>query len=141
MQLLAYQLKAGCLVDAASRDQYIVGPQLDFAVTGQAREGDAFVDEMAPDPEPARVRLDIEQAQFGDFLGVLNKHHRPDDVPLTFGDPAALPMNVVILDEGRGHACDQGLEGHVEAVFLGVERAVPMDDPADVAGTVRTENI
>ena len=39
-------------------------------------------------------------------------------------------------EEGAGDLGDQSLEALIEAVFLGIQRAVPGNDPADIAGAV-----
>src|SRR5216683_7648923 len=122
-------------------DQHIVGPQRDLAIAPLAGEADALGDEPAADPEPARPGLDIEQAQFGDLLALLDEQHRTGDRTLALGDPAALARGVEILDEPGGDPRDQRLEGRIEAVLLGLEGAVAVDDPAHVARLVQAQYI
>jgi hypothetical protein len=61
---------------------------------------------------------------------------RTDPATGALGDPAALARGVEVLEELRD---DVGRERFVfrrPAVFLGVERALPRDDPAHVASTM-----
>ena len=48
-------------------------------------------------------------------------------------------MRVEALDEVGADARDQRLEARVPAVLVGVEAAVALDDPADVAGLRRPQ--
>src|ERR1700737_2767741 len=100
--LLTHQAKAGGLVDMAGRDQHGVGPQRDLAIAPRAGEADALGDEPAADAEPARPGLDIEQAQFGDLLALLDEEYGTGDRTLALGDPAALAVGVEVLDEPGG---------------------------------------
>lgn len=61
-------------------------------------------------------------------------HHRADGGPVELGDPDALQMGVVVLGEVRDDPGDQALELLVPAELGGVERAVPLHDPAQLAG-------
>src|SRR5207344_1867517 len=49
-------------------------------------------------------------------------------------DPAMLAPGIVGCEEFSGDVGDQRLEADVPAEFLGVDRAVARDHPADVAG-------
>src|SRR6266511_5078074 len=59
----ADQLEAGLLVDVAGGDEHAVGPERDLAVARVAREAHAFLDQPRADAEPARLRLDQQEAQ------------------------------------------------------------------------------
>lgn len=48
-------------------------------------------------------------------------------------DPESLALGVVVVDEVRGDVCGHRLESSVPVVFLVVEDAVAVDDPAYVA--------
>src|SRR6185437_16207280 len=55
--------------------------------------------------------------------------------------PAALARWIVFLDELRGDLRDQRLEADVPSEFLRIDRAMPRDYPADVAGPVGAQAI
>src|SRR5439155_290127 len=63
-------------------------------------------------------------------------HARADALAAALGDPAALARRIEVLDEPGDDPGHQRLEALVPAVFLGVERAVPLHHPAQVAGTM-----
>src|ERR1700751_4991238 len=97
VRLFTNQGKPGSLVNATGGDQDIIRPQCEPAIAGSAREADAFGDEPAAYAQPASFWLDIEQAQLGNFRGVLDEQHRADDLSVTLGDPAALPPVIKIF--------------------------------------------
>src|SRR5713101_506663 len=141
MRLLANQMKAGRAVNTAGGDQHIVRPQCDLAVAGPAGKADAFADQPAADGKAAGLGLDVEQTQLGDLVAILDQQYRANDFAIALGDPAALSPGIEVLDECRSNPCDEGLEALVQAIFLGVKRAVPMDDPPHVAGLVLAKNV
>src|SRR6202022_3446845 len=104
-------------------------------------KADALGDEPAADPEPPRRGLDIEQTQFGLLVALFDEEYGAGDRTLALGDPAALVPGVEILDERRSDPRDQRLEGLVEAVLLGIEGAVAVDDPTHVARLGRAQNV
>lgn len=68
-------------------------------------------------------------------------HHRSHVFPVTLGDPAPFVRGVEVGDEVGDDACDERLEAFVPAELVGIEHAVAPDDPAEVAGLVRTEKV
>src|SRR5439155_2499437 len=134
--LFARGLEARALVDMARSIEAGVGPQHDLAVAGRTCERDAFIDEMAADPQTARRRFHAQQAQLRDSRRTPNEKNRTNVVTVALGDPAALALRIEVLEELRGDLRDQRLERVVPTIFLRIERAVTRDDPADVAGMV-----
>src|SRR5260370_4301711 len=141
MRLLAHEMKTGGLVNAAPRAQHVVCPQCTLAIPRRAGKADTLPDEPASDAKPASLWLDIKQSQFGDFFAVPDEEYRADDFAITLGNPAALPPGIEILDKTRGDPRDQCLESRTEAIFLGIEDAVAVDPPADVAPLVRAGDL
>ena len=78
---------------------------------------------------------DQEETQTGDLIGFAYQQDRADILAISFGDPATLAPVIVIAHEGRDDLSRQRFEPLVPAVLLTVERAMPADDPAHVAGT------
>ncbi|MCZ8341346.1 MAG: hypothetical protein O9345_24825, partial [Burkholderiaceae bacterium] len=56
------------------------------------------------------------------------------------GDQADLARGVEALDEARDDTGDHAFEALVPAVLGGVQGAVALDDPAEVAGAVRAQH-
>ena len=50
---------------------------------------------------PARSRIDQQEAQAGDLVGILHQKHRSDILAVHFGNPAAFAFRVVLADEVR----------------------------------------
>src|SRR6202040_3842333 len=138
---LPHEVKTVRLVNPARRDQHVVGPQCQLAIARSASEADTLPDEPASNAEPASRWLNEKQPQFGDFFAVPDEQYRADDFAVTLGDPAALSPGIEILDKSCGDPRDQRLESRIQAIFLGIKDAVTVDDPADVAGLVRTQEI
>src|SRR3954463_148875 len=91
--------EAGTLVDAARRDQNALRPQSHGRVARGLAEAQALLDQPPAEPAPARLRIENEQAQLGDLVGLAHRKHRADALAVKFGDPAALALCVEILDE------------------------------------------
>src|SRR6266404_6116371 len=102
-----------------------------------ASKGNAFLHQAMANAEAARLLLDKEQTQLGDFGTFLDQENGADDLAVAFGDPAAFAFGVEILDEFGGNASHQGLEGLVPAIFLSIKQRLSVDDPAHVAGAMR----
>src|ERR1700751_5886740 len=128
------ELESGLLIDAMGGDEYALRPERDSAVSDRAREANAFVDESFAEAESARSGLDEEQTQLRrvGFIGMVHKDDpaERDSVPL--GDPAAVALGLLLIDEVGGDACDERFGGFVPAVFLSIESAVALDDPTHV---------
>ena len=115
--LLFFQAKARSLVNTPGGDQQIVGPQHHFAVTRLAREADALVHQPAADTEPARLRIYQQHAQLGYPGGFCDQENRSHRRAFALGDPAALPLRIVTLEEPRHEARYETLEFLVQSVF------------------------
>src|SRR2546426_4750697 len=140
MALAFDELKPRALVDATRRDEDVVRPKGELAISRCARETDALVDESRANAEAARLRLDEQEAKFRDGLGLSDAEHAADTLPVDFGDPTALALAVEVGDEPRADLRDERLERFVPPVLLPVERGVPLDDPTHVTGAMRAES-
>src|ERR1700694_699422 len=139
VRFLSDQLEPALPVDVARRREIRLRPQRELPVALRAREGDAFVDQALADAPAARLRLDQKQAQLCGRCGLLDDERRADALAGPFGGPAALQLGIEVsyeLGHDLGH---QRLEALVPAVLLGVQRAVTVHHPAEIAGTVRTQ--
>src|SRR5437016_7513375 len=134
--LLSHPPETALLVDRARRGEIRLRPEHELAVALGARKGDAFFDQPPAEPAAARRGLDDQQAQLGGRSRLLDDEHRADALAAALGDPAALARRIEVLDEPGDDPGHQRLEALVPAVFLGVERAVPLHHPAQVAGTM-----
>ena len=110
-----------------------------LAVSGGTREADALVHQTAADAQSARLGLDQEQAQLADRLCRLDQKDASHTLAIALGDPAPLALGVEVIDESGDDAGHERLEVLVPAVLLGVQRAVPLDHPAHVAGAWLTQ--
>ena len=110
---VAVRCNAGLITDATDVDASGVVSKNVFAATYTVQ-----AKAEALDLEPAAclgITLGI------DFLGAAR------------GDPAALAAGLELVDEVGADACDERLEALVQPVLGSVERAVALDDPAQVA--------
>src|SRR5205085_8171335 len=126
-------------INRAGGDENALRPQRNLAVSGRARETDAFLDKPPADAVPARFGLDKKNAQLRDLIALAHKHYRARTLAVEFGDPAALTPHIVPFDERGDDLRHQRLETFVPAVFLGVERAVAAHNPAEIAGAGAAE--
>src|SRR5438034_3160731 len=140
MALAFDELKPRALVDATRRDEDVVRPKRELAISRCASETDALVDESRPDAQATCPWLDEQEAQLRHGLRLVDAEHAADTLPVDFGDPTALALAVEVGDELRDDVRHQRLERFVPPVFLPVDRAVPLDDPAHIAGAVRAES-
>src|SRR2546428_8352256 len=139
MALAFDELKPRTLVDATRRDEDVVRPKGQLAISRYPSETDALVDESRANAEAARLRLDEQEAKFRDGLGLPDAEHAARALVIDLGDPASLALAVEVGDELRDDVRHQRLERFVPPVLLPVERAVPLDDPSHVAGPVRAK--
>src|SRR5712691_1933800 len=140
MRLFVHQAEAGLFVDTPGRLQHVVRPQGELAVADLAGEAHALLHEAFADAEAARPGLDEEQTQPGDRLRFLDAKHRAHVLTVQLRDPAALPLRVVVADELGDDVRDQRLELLAPAVFPGVQRAVALNDPPHVAGSMASQD-
>src|ERR1051325_3724685 len=135
-----HALDARALVDAPRRDEDVVRPERELAVSGLAREPDARLDESRAQARAARGRVDEQEPELRDrgrgprrhavvgaptSLLVLRRDEEdaPHVLAVHLGDPATLAPGIVLRAELG-----------VPAVLLRVQRAVPLHDPAEVPG-------
>src|SRR4051812_7599563 len=123
--LLSDQLEARLLVDAAGGLQLALRPENDPAVAAVARKSDALSDEAPANPEPARGRLDEQQAQLRDRCGLLDEKDGTDRFATPLGNPAAFTPRLEVLHEFGDDSRDQRLEALVVPPLLRIEEAVP----------------
>src|ERR1700752_1865520 len=60
---------------------------------------------------------------------------------VNFGDTAALPRGIEVCNEPVNYSCDKGFVRLVPAVLRGVSNALPVDNPAHIANTMRPQDI
>jgi len=82
----------------------------------------------------SRGRFHDQQTQFGDSARLSHKEYRANPDTIAQRDPSAFPGRIVVGQESTGYPRDQGFKLVIEAVFLGVQGAMPFDDPADIPG-------
>src|SRR5262249_22106006 len=109
-------------------------PERDAAVAGLAREAHALVDEAFAEALAPRLGLEEQEPQLRDGRGLPDQEDAAEEAPVPLRDPAALLPRVVGLDEVGDDARDQALERAVVAELAGVEQAVALHDPPQVAG-------
>ena len=88
------ELEPGLLIDLACGDQDALGPQRDPAIAAGFRERDAFGDQPMAQSLSASGRVDQQQPQLGDIVGVPDQKDRADLRSLDLGNPAALSRRV-----------------------------------------------
>ena len=64
---------------------------------------------------------------------VLHQHHAADILAVHLGDPAALQLGIVVVDEVGDDLRAQALERIGPAVFLRVKFGMARHDPAEIA--------
>ena len=74
------------------------------------------------------------------LVACLHEEHATGVAAVELGDPARLALRIELLDEACRDVRHQRLKTCVPAVFLGIERAVARNDPADVAGARRAQH-
>src|SRR5690606_5782608 len=84
----------------------------------------------------ARRRLDIEQAQLRDLVGLAHQEYRADDPAVTLRHPGLLAARIEIPGEAGEYLGDKRLERAIPAMFLIVDHALASGDPADVSDPV-----
>src|SRR5438874_1312257 len=136
VRLTRRALESRLLVEVARRGEVLLRPQRDALVTRGARKAHALGDEAAAQPQAARPGLHQQQPQLRGSRLARDEEDAPCAAAVDFRDPAALTRGIELSDElgaDRGHQC---LEFLVPAVLLEVQRAVALDDPADVSGAM-----
>ena len=88
MRFFADALKSGALINFARGDQDALGPQRDLAVAALARKADAFAHQSLAKPLAAPARIDQQQPQFCNLVGLPDQKHRADRLAVDLGDPA-----------------------------------------------------
>ena len=78
VRLAVDQGEAGVPIDFARGDQDALGPQRDFAIAALPRKGEAFGDQPSAESLSAPGRIDQQQPQFGDIVGVPDQKYRAD---------------------------------------------------------------
>src|SRR3954471_13785724 len=139
MRLFGDPFESGLGVNAARRQKIALRPQRHAPISGLSRKAQAFVDEALAQAQPARLRIDDEQTELRDLVGLLHHEDRADALAVLLGNPAALLPGIEVLDELCGDPGDQRLVAGVPAVFLRIERGIRGCDPAHVAGVMRPQ--
>src|SRR5207237_1254404 len=131
---LVDELKAGALIEAPGVAQHVIGPQHDPRVTGGSREAHRLVDQARAGAHSPRPRFDQQQPELSGLVVAADRQHAASRSAVDLGDPSPFPARVPLLGEVGNDAGDESLEALVPAVLLGVDRAVALDYPAQVAG-------
>src|SRR5215831_10579274 len=141
MRLLGDEAEACPLVDMARGMEDVVGPERHAPVARVTGEAEALLHQPASQTEPARLGLHQQQTELRHFVALADHHYRAQDLPLALGDPAALAPGIEFLEEFGGDLRHQRLEALVPAIFLGIEGAMAVDDPAQIPRPMWPENI
>src|SRR6202040_3810465 len=117
VRLAGHEFKSGVLVDPARGDQDALGPQRDLAIAAGPREGDAFGHQPPAETLSTSGRIDQQQPQFCDVIGMPDQKYRADRGAVDVRNPAAFARHV---ERGQEFCRDLGyqrFEPGVEAVF------------------------
>src|SRR5271166_306484 len=134
MWRLAHQAETGGDIYASRRDQHVVGPQGEPAVTELASTFNAGLDERTSEAESTRAGFDVKKPELRDAgLVALHQEYRANDRTATLGDPAILAGVIERGDKLAEDLAGEALIGPVPAVLLMIEHGLAMNDPADVS--------
>jgi len=116
-------------------------PEHDLAISGGARKVDAFVHQPPAKTETSCGGVQQQKPQARDARCVRFGHeeHAPQPLTFAFGDPAAFRFDARPIQKVCDDASGDRLDFRAPATFLAVEGGVTLDDPAHVAGLVRTK--
>src|SRR5439155_19126116 len=104
------------------------------SVAGLGGEADALIDEPLADAQPARRWFHEQEPQLRDSRGLANQKDGPDDLAIFFGDPAALALRIIVLEEFGNDLGDQRLEPLVPSELVRVQGGMAVDHPPHVSG-------
>src|SRR3981081_3659119 len=121
VRLGGHQHETGILINLARGEQNALGPQRDLAIAAGLRKRDAFADQPFAQSLSASGRIDQQQTQFGDIVGMPDQKYRADLDAVDIGDPAAFPRSIERGEIFCRDLRDQAFERGVEAVFAGIE--------------------
>lgn len=143
VRLFADELESSLQIDAVGGGENALRPESDLAIAGGARELNALVDEGLAESEAARGGFDEEQAEFGgvSVFWVVDEEDAAEGDSVALSDPAAVALGLILIDEIGGDAGDECFHGFIPAVFLRVESAVTLDDPAHVSGAMIAQDV
>lgn len=135
------EFEPGLFVEVAGGGEDVVGPEGELAVAMGTGEVDGGLQHMFAEALTAHVRLDVEEAEFGNLGGFLDEEERTDDGTFALRDPAIFELGVEMFQKLRADFGDEALEFFIEPIFARVNYAMAMDDPTDIAGAVWAEGI
>lgn len=112
----------------------LMSPKPYATVSGFTRETDTGFQQTLPQTKSSRFGLNEEKSQFGDlrFARPYAKD-RSKSLAAVRGYPASFTRRVMAVREGNQDFGDQKFERPVESVMFGVEFAMPLYQPADIA--------
>src|SRR5215469_4764372 len=110
VRFLVCQPEAAGQVDTDRRDQHAVGPQLQPAVSGRAREVHTGTDKPAADAEAARSRQRQQSVQLRRLRVRRHAEYAPCALTIYLRDPGRLLRGVVLGGEVRDDPRYQRLE-------------------------------
>ena len=108
-------------------------PQRNLAIAACPGECDALADQPLAEPLSAPGRVDQQQPQLCDLVAVPDQKYRADLHAIDLGDPAAFARGVERGQEFSRDIRHQGFERRVKTIFAGIERAVALHHPSNVA--------
>ncbi len=130
---LLHQLEAFLLVDAARGAKDVVGPEHELAIAARPGGAHALAHQRAADAMATGTRLDQQQAKLRDRFRPLHEEDASDALALALRDPALLAPRAEFAHVAAHDLGDESFESRIPSVLLCVNRAVPRDDPAEVA--------
>ncbi len=139
--LAAGEREARFLIDVPRRGEHAVRPQRHFLVAGAAGKAGAFIDQPRPEPKPARLRIDDQQSDAGNIGRVGDQKNAADIFAVQLGDPAAFALRIVLVGKIGDDLRADAFERFDPAVFLRVKFGVALDDPAEIAGPRRAQDV
>jgi len=141
VKLLVNLPESGLRINMPGRKQYVVGPKKDFSVPGIPGETLAFLYHAGSDTHTARLRLNQKQTELAYCFRLLDQEYGSHNLAVFLGDPASLPLRIIVLDEFSRDARDQCFKLFIPLVFPGIEHSMAMDNPAHVANLVGAEEV
>src|SRR5690606_5396030 len=115
-------------------------PERHPPVSDVAGEVETGADESCPEAVTARARIDEQDAELGGVVLACDAEDASGASSVEFGDPRGFMVGIVTAGEVGDDLRDERFEAGVPAVFAGVDLAMRLDDPSEIAGLVEAAN-